>query len=367
MTVSTIRTSALNAPAAATNFVDASSGATTLSLGLASATAPGTSITVIKKDSSLYAVTVEGGSGETLGVLDSQNDSMTFNCDGVSWTTSESEAGVGTKLNLGVFGDGLDGDRTITTPQSLPNNVFYRNLTIEAGGSLATNGWAVFVSNLLTLAGDITFDGADGQAGADGGAAGAAVARGYLGGSGAGGAGSANNGSAGAAVTNTVCGVGGQGGNGDPGTGASAGANSVFPDANGGARVMHQLVPAMTGESQGQLIETGTGGGGGGGDATKKGGGGGASGGYLLLCARAMVGTGTISAAGGDGGAGDPSGNTGGGGGGGGGLLVVISETQLPATITTSVAAGQGGVKGGTGADGDDGEDGTFINLYGVK
>jgi hypothetical protein len=371
MTVQTFRQSQIGTATKTTNLVDATLAAEVVVLDNPAVTPEGTEITVVKTDQTTNTVTIQDVNSTEYGVLDEQDEFLTLICDGQFWRASNTGAEVDeleTVTNLGLFGDGGDGDRVIDDEQSLSDNRFYRNLTITETGILHTNGWGLWVSNICTVDGLLDFNGGDGEAGADGGAAAAGLARNYLGGSNAGGAGGDNDGAAGAAVLNSCGGgVGGQGGDGDPGVGESAGAATALDDTAGGSRAVRQLVPLITGESHGELLETGSGGGGGGGDGTLFGGGGAASGGYLLLCARSLVGTGTISANGGDGGPGDPAGDCGGGGGGGGGVVGVLSETPYADTLTVEAEGGVGGALGGTGTVGSDGEAGTVVNLYGIK
>tara|TARA_B100000029_G_scaffold129488_1_gene122969 strand:+ start:160 stop:1443 length:1284 start_codon:yes stop_codon:yes gene_type:complete len=54
-----------------------------------------------------------------------------------------------------VFGNGEDGDVTISADTSLTEDMYYNNLTIDAGKTLNPNGWRVFVKNTLTLNGDL--------------------------------------------------------------------------------------------------------------------------------------------------------------------------------------------------------------------
>lgn len=50
-----------------------------------------------------------------------------------------------------VYGPGVDGDVEITTATTLTSDMFYNNLTIADSTHLNTNGYRVFVKNLLTL------------------------------------------------------------------------------------------------------------------------------------------------------------------------------------------------------------------------
>ena len=52
-----------------------------------------------------------------------------------------------------------DGDQTITSNVSLARNMYYNNLTINAGAILNTNGWRIIVSKTLIINGSIRFNG----------------------------------------------------------------------------------------------------------------------------------------------------------------------------------------------------------------
>ena len=54
-----------------------------------------------------------------------------------------------------VFGNGEDGNVTITSDTSLTEDMYYSNLTIAEGATLNPNGFRVFVKNKLTLNGDL--------------------------------------------------------------------------------------------------------------------------------------------------------------------------------------------------------------------
>jgi hypothetical protein len=54
-----------------------------------------------------------------------------------------------------LFGNGEDGDVTISADTSLSEDMYYNNLTIDSGKTLNPNGWRVFVKNTLTLNGDL--------------------------------------------------------------------------------------------------------------------------------------------------------------------------------------------------------------------
>lgn len=56
-----------------------------------------------------------------------------------------------------MFGDGSDGDVTITSGQTiyLSNDMYYKNLTVQSGAVLFTNGFRIFVNDTLTNNGTI--------------------------------------------------------------------------------------------------------------------------------------------------------------------------------------------------------------------
>jgi hypothetical protein len=53
------------------------------------------------------------------------------------------------------FGDGSDGDITVTSETSINRDVFYKNLTVMKGGHFRTNGFKVRVKETLFVKGDI--------------------------------------------------------------------------------------------------------------------------------------------------------------------------------------------------------------------
>ena len=54
-----------------------------------------------------------------------------------------------------VFGNGEDGDVTISADTSLSEDMYYNNLTVNSGTNLVTNGFRVFVKETLTNNGTI--------------------------------------------------------------------------------------------------------------------------------------------------------------------------------------------------------------------
>ena len=289
----------------------------------------------------------------------------------VNWTLLPT-ATPPTEFVSGWMGDGSDGTATLSTSQTLSRDMFYQDLTVDAGVTLNPGGCRVFVKGRLTLNGNISAAGGNGGAasGANGGSAGTAgtpFGTGFLGSSGAGGAGAMGGGfspgGAGASnsapsrfVTNTagsgaagLTGGGGGGGNGGGGGGAVVAVSAQQGD-------IHAITLAING-STGRAtfglssLTAGSGGGGGGtvvSGPNKGGGGGGGGGGYVAVCAHEIVGTGSISARGGDGGAGETGNTTGGGGGGAGGVVVVVVDIGNIPNLDASGGAGGAGSLGGS-------------------
>jgi len=250
------------------------------------------------------------------------------------------DATVTTPASNFFFGDGSDGDTTITIPTTLTRDMYYHNLTINPGGSLDPGGYRIFVSGTLTL-GNGTRIARDGNGGGAFGP-GAALAPGTLGGSGAGGI----LGGSGEAVTNSL---GGSGGGGGSGIDIVSGSATAPVASAGGGGAFGSALQAPSGSSLDGVIVNGGGGGGSGGGS----GSGGSGGGVVLIAARTITlsgGAATIIAQGGDGGRSAGLGD-GGGGGGGGGVVVVITTTPRLAGLTLS-AIGGGSPDGGNGVAG---------------
>lgn len=340
----------------------------------------------------------DNGAGSTLVIAASGGGGGTPASTVVSETTYGQSPAVGTSTDyaradhthgtpsagglsnfLGLFGDGGDGNATITGTTTLTREMHYDNLTVNNGGVLKPAGNRIFVRGTLTVnaGGSINDDGtsATSHVGPTG-----FAARNYLGASGtnagsgwsvvsaqsaAGNAGVANTNSspnsanvlpAGGAGGSTLTRVGGAGG--------AAPANASFPQRWSG-RIL---------DGRGSFGAFNGGAGGGGGAAsvgtytggTFISGGGGSGAGIVWIAAATISNSGTISARGGNGAnasAGTGSGDVGGGGGGGGGLVGIITKS---ATVggTVSVAGGTGGtgagVGGNVGGNGTAGADGFY-------
>jgi hypothetical protein len=277
----------------------------------------------------------------------------------------------------GAFGTGADGTLTISSgTTTITRDMHYNNLTINGTGSLATNGFRVYVNNVLDISAapanaivatplaSTTIPGTSPVA-------------------------------AGGTPTTTTGGAGGNGSStwfalaGSGATGGVGGAGTSAAGAAGGVTVAGQYVKwpglatpplQLTGNTNGLLqvnINTGSSGGGaGGGDGTNQGGSGGTAGtagGGVIVAAFRVYRTGSTATAaisakstvvGGNGTA-SVSGNTGGGGGGGGGtggliwLLIgaLSGSTATNCCDVSGTAGGAGGNglgsgKGGTGGTG---------------
>jgi hypothetical protein len=271
----------------------------------------------------------------------------------------------------GYFGDGSDGNVTISAPTTLTRDMYYENLTIDATYTLNADGHRIFVSDTLTMNATsfISSDGDDGTDGDGGGAGGAGATSGSIGGGSNGGAGATGAGQNGSNISDTldtIIGKGGSGGAGSSGAGGTAGGLSDL-DADEGS--IRHLPNALNAHAQGNgaltMVNGGSGGGGGGGDGSNDGGGAGGGGGIVMVAARNMVSSGgsnKIQTDGGSGADGETGGNCGGGGGGGGGVTIVIYHTKT-GTWDIKASPGVGGIATGTGVNGSTGAAGTVLEF----
>lgn len=338
----------------------------------------------------------------------------------------ESDGYYSARFNPRGFGSGSDGDVVLngstnynnfssrsSNEYTLTRDVFANNLEIQSGKTLITNGYKVYVRNILSGAGTIKWgtpnNGTNGNPNSgsspgSGGAGGAAqstggVLRNRAGGNGGNGGTQGNNGSGGSSSASANPSIGAQGGTGGSGgktwevggAGGGSGGSITAPQQTFGvvAWRTYDLVDlnyldtnqpytsgATVDNSGGEddfrshthayggmylRLEPSTGGGGGGGGSGRDsgsgggsgGGGGGASGGTIFIAARIWAGTFTISNVGGDGGAGGNNLNNGapaGGGGGGAGGVVVVIYAVKTWTGSYTLTGGTGGAAG-TGGD----------------
>jgi len=265
-------------------------------------------------------------------------------------------------LTLGWFGNGCDGDVTISCNTTLTQTQYYKNLTVNACVTLdsSTSPQVIFVRDTLTVNGTLQMN----PVGACGGAGGAG---------GTSPAGNGTNGTAGCAATNfnisggaggtaasSGCGGTAPGGCGTAGGGSGAGGNGggsgsppgptpgsagVTSTATGGAggptgtrtRKLNNLTEYLS--CQTNLLAAG-GGGGGGAAAGGAGGNGGESG--------------ISPPTGGFGGAGG-TGAVGGAGGKGGGTLILVAQNIVVGACGTIQALGGDGSSGGNASNGGNG------------
>jgi hypothetical protein len=294
-------------------------------------------------------------------------------------TCTAADCGGSAGSGASFFGDGSDGQVTISSNTTLSRDMFYAALAVNNGVTLFTNGFRVFVRQTMTNNGTVAADGGNGANGNDGtsyytggGAGGAAGVAAYssgslpvppsgkAGGNGGGGgcgvlggtAGSPGaNGNAGDSATKSLgspgaagggAGGGGSGGGGGGGPGGNAGAAGSqsgvainVPRSGIAAFNLFDTQPIFAPLSGSAGSSSGAGGGGGGGAVIQPGvacvagggggggGGSGAPGGFVEIFAQRIVNNGTVAARGGSGGNGGQGGTVGGssaaGGGGAGG------------------------------------------------
>lgn len=269
-----------------------------------------------------------------------------------------------------------EGGQTISYNYYSNCNTYWHDLTLNAGCSFYTAGDALFVSDVLTVNGVISF----GSVSVNGSQGLSSTGNTFAGGAGAASdplgqatSPAANGVGAGAAGVLPVQGTGMTGGSNRMGGGSGAGgagsggaggigrgAAANWPEAAGLpfgfiANLGFNLGP--TGITQ--YLGGSSGGNGAGDGAAGLGCYGGAGGGVVVVCARTIVGSGTIMSPGGNGGN-APANNIGGGGGGAGGLLIIVTQsavwngtTYVIPGVTLSAPGGLGGTAlGGTGVNG---------------
>ena len=259
----------------------------------------------------------------------------------------------------GIYGDGSDGNVTISTTVTLTRDMFYDTLTITGTGVLKTALYTVRCKTALIVqsSGIVSCDGLSASGSTGGGSINGSPS---LGPGSSGGNGTTG---AGASPTSVSMSLGGAGGNGGSSTNSrGSGATVSAPTADRGsmralpAAAAGALISASSGFT---ALRPGGGGGGGGGDNTNAGGGGGGGGGIIVINAPAITNSGAIHANGGNG-ANGTGGNAGGGGGGGGGAVILNMSTALTGNAPTATA-GTGGTGAGTGNSGSSGSAGTVL------
>ena len=252
-------------------------------------------------------------------------------------------------INLS-FGDGSDGDVTISVNTTLTADKNYNNLTVNAGVTLYPDGYVIYVLGTLTLNGTIARNGNNGSncSGDNGGGGGAALPNRTVGGSAAGGTGGNCDSDVGECF---AAGAGNLISDGIAGSSSGAGATYSGAHCTGAAGagksttnthsiVCNDLADIITNATS---RKGGPGGGGGGSYVDAQydgsgGGGGGSGGGVIFISASTITGAGPISANGGTGGSGGGSGGT-----GGGGAVVIEYSVKTNYTGTVSVTGGSVG------------------------
>ncbi len=295
------------------------------------------------------------------------------------------------------FGDGSDGNLTVSGAVTLTQIPYYNTLTINAGALLNTNGYPIYckVLDLSNAPAGAIFR--NGNAGATvaanaGGAAGTALVANILGASGAGSAGAAgatNAGTASAAVGAVAASNGGAGG--ASGASGAGGTGALAPSGAGGTisgnvhfgRFEYQFIRGVTQITGGAGGDGGNSGGGDGANSSRGAGGGGGGAGVLVIYAASIItsgstASGVIRAIGGNGGSGGnaPLGNVGGnggGGGGGGGYVYIAYVTKTGPVVTGLINASGGaganggnGIGTGVGGNGGTGGNGGNVQLFNV-
>lgn len=273
------------------------------------------------------------------------------------------------QVGSGLYGDGSDGDVTISGTVTLTRDMYYDTLIVPSGAILQPGGCRIYCRTKCDIqAGAIVRNNGGNAALSVGGGATTAVT---LAASRAGP--SISGGGAGAQPTllsNSLGGNGGNSGAGSSGAGATGGVATAPTLANGALRHGSALAMGLF-VGTGGLTQVGVGGGGasGGGDGTFNGGGGGGGGGPIHIVARVLIVNGTLECRGGNGGNGSASttGGCGGGGGGGGGVFMALYDVLAGANSAFSAATncpgGNGGTKTGTGVDGSPGGVGSVRTL----
>jgi hypothetical protein len=266
-----------------------------------------------------------------------------------------------TTYGLGYFGDGSDGDATITGSYTATRELHYNNLSVTGTGSIKPNGWKIYVKGTLTI--EATADINDDGNSASGLTQGAALTGlNYLGrAASAGGAGrntsgtgnpGANGGGNHSLNVFNLAPTGGAGGGAAANVGGSAGtATQPSPNQKWNGRW-------FDGRWSGGAFSGGSGGGGGALAATPgNSGAGGGGAGIVWIAASTIVNNGRISANGGNGSDGTGINAAGGGGGGGGGLVCLITKSTSYGIVTAN--GGSGGLGVNTGVNGSAGSSGS--------
>lgn len=307
--------------------------------------------------------------GQTIDETDYIQASTGVSDAGKSVVTRDADGKIDESFLHYAFGDGSDGDVTISSPTTLTRDMYYNNLVITS--VLTTNGYKVFVKDTVSGAGTIKWGVANNGANASGSTAGIGGAANSSGGqfylNSAGGASTNDFNASGTGGTSMNPSIGVAGGSGGGGSNFGTGGAVTAPNTKFGVFANLTLfgIDFTSSYTFANIYKSSGGGGGGrGGYNSGAGGGGGAGGGIVFLCAKKWTGTFTIMSVGGNGGnasaPGSPTNNNGGGGGGSGGVSVVIYDSK---TWTGSYSLA-GGTKGTDGAGGTSAQNGTTGVYY---
>ena len=290
-------------------------------------------------------------------------------------------------LNINSFGDGSDGDVTITATTTLTRDMYYDDLVIN--NTVYTNGYRIFAASSITGIGTVSATGTAGvsasaQTGGIGGSAVSGYTRNSAGGNGGNvttidtdctnpGVGSST--SCGVAFNSATTNVGGfySAGNGACGarTIVAGGAVTAYATSTKyGTTYSDTITIREISYATSSILWSGAGGGGGStgyctcastcnGTTAEAGagGGGGASGQIVLMASKMIGGTFTVNASGGSGGngasgasEGDTTCGAGGGGGGGNGGAIIFVYEQKTHSGTRTANGGTAGTGGTTAA-----------------
>lgn len=277
--------------------------------------------------------------------------------------TAAANGGGGGIVPVPPYGLGLegalvfDGSSTVAghAPSSgvytLTRDIFPTSITVNAGVTVVTGGWGVFVRNTATINGRVHANGADGVTNSATAAQATPTGRYGTGANGGGASSSGQNSGSAPGVPYTIgssSNLAGDWGseNGKNGNCTFRGGGSGFytnPAGNAGdVNVTPSVVPTLEELIRGLNRSNVTLTWGSGGGSAYGGGMGGAGGGCVVLICRTLAGSGSIEANGGNGSNGAGTGG-GGGGGGGGGIVVALYSTRT-GTVTASANGGTGGL-----------------------
>ena len=319
---------------------------------------------------------------DTLEINEATRDSDTPANDEGKLVKLEDDGKFSSEFIGSVFGDGSDGDVTISTNTSLSRDMYYNDLTVNA--ELNPNGYRIFVKGTLSGTGSIKLPkgntgGAGGNTGGAGTGATAITVAGYLKGVGGGDGAAQTSGGTSAGVQAPAPDSGQIGASGAAG-GRGGGSNPAARDGGAVTFIQKEGIERWSTFNIFQLTNSGievkipaesAGGNSGqsdGASGVRGGGGGGAgsSGGIIIVVAKKISGSVDFITEGGNGGVGgagsfgDSNGGGGGAGGSGGTIIFVYQDkgSWSGEFIRTGGTGGTGGAPAGGGSAGDNGSNG---------